>query len=693
MWVVLCAGLLSGARAAVRFDVFVGYDGVVPEASWFPVVCEIANEGPSFNATVEFTAGYQGQARLMAVELPTGTVKRFVMPVFSTGRYQYHWTARLLDEHEKVRAELQGRQDQVDWGIPLAGAMTRVGGGQPVLPEIKPKNVNVRAKVARLLPDLFPDNPISLEGLSTIYLNSERALELKVGQVNALLSWLHSGGHLIVGVEAVTHVTGNAWLRKLMPCDLNDVATLERHPQLQEWVRDSRRVDGAEYSYLSPTTPEARRKAGRASDPFAGLSVDAKFEQEPLPVLTGRLRDGRVMVGPEGTPLAITARRGRGQITALLFSPEREPFVSWKNRPYFWAKMTALPPELLTSDQYNRQSWQSLDGVFGAMIDSRQVRKLPVGWLLLLLVAYLLVIGPLDQFWLKKMNKQMLTWLTFPAYVACFSVLIYFIGYKLRAGESEWNELHVVDVMPFGEQADWRGHTYASVYSPVNAKYPLGTDLAVATLRGEFLGNYGGGQEASRATVQQKGNSFQAEIAVPVWTSQLYVGEWWRQDATPLSVSVTGQGSQWVVQVENRLDRPLAHAALVVQGTVLELGALPGRQTKSFQFKKDGGSSLQSFLQRHANNFSAAIQTRQAAFGDNRVQIQNIPFSTMAASFVSQSPQETAQHQPNPYMGNPSGSFITTPGQDLTAFIERGDAVLLAWASDYAPIKPMHRFS
>src|SRR5262249_35738402 len=119
----LCAGLLSSAFAAVRFDVFVGYDGVVPEASWFPVVGEIDNQGPSFNAVVEFTAGYQTQARLMAVELPSGTVKRFVMPVFSTGRYQYHWTARLLDEHAKVRAEQQGRQDEVDWGIPLAGAM------------------------------------------------------------------------------------------------------------------------------------------------------------------------------------------------------------------------------------------------------------------------------------------------------------------------------------------------------------------------------------------------------------------------------------------------------------------------------------------------------------------------------------------------------------------------------------------
>ena len=100
--------------------------------------------------------------------------------------------------------------------------------------------------------------------------------------------------------------------------------------------------------------------------------------------------------------------------------------------------MVELPPDLLVSERLNYRSYfQSLDSAFGAMIDSKQVRKLPVGWLLLLLLAYLAVIGPLDHYWLKKLNKQMLTWLTFPAYVALFSLLIYLIGYKLRAGESE----------------------------------------------------------------------------------------------------------------------------------------------------------------------------------------------------------------------------------------------------------------
>src|SRR5204862_1986935 len=160
---------------------------------------------------------------------------------------------------------------------------------------------------------------------------------------------------------------------------------------------------------------------------------------------------------------------------------------------------------LYASSDYNAGYGQSADGIFGAMIDSRQVHKLPIGWLLLLLIVYLVIIGPLDQWWLKRINKPMLTWITFPCYVVLFSLLIYFIGYKLRAGESEWNELHLVDVLLNGDRAELRGKTYASIYSPSNQKYLLAGPQKVATFRGEFAGSWEGGADGAKATIRQDG--------------------------------------------------------------------------------------------------------------------------------------------------------------------------------------------
>ena len=153
------------------------------------------------------------------------------------------------------------------------------------------------------------------------------------------------------------------------------------------------------------------------------------------------------------------------------------------------------------------------------MIDSRQVHKLPVEWLLLLLLVYLAVIGPLDQYWLKRIGRPMLTWITFPTYVVLFSLLIYFIGHKLRAGESEWNELHVVDILPNGERAELRGQTYASVYSPANQKYTSKAGRssprsAASSLAGSAADSPASGSASgSRATASKRKSSCRSGAA------------------------------------------------------------------------------------------------------------------------------------------------------------------------------------
>src|SRR5438067_1423995 len=518
---VVCFGLTASVRAALQFDVFIGYggqptgfDGIVREAGWFPVAVEVQNDGPPFNAAFELSSSQMGggQTRRIVVELPTNTRKRFVIPAFAGSAAYSTWDARLVDERGKVRAYKNGlRPRALAWESILLGATPRTFGGLPKLPELKNNNNRspMQPLVARLPVEQFPDTPIALESLDAIYLNSEKALELKVNQAAALLAWLHEGGHLIIGVEQPGDINATPWLRPLLPCELSGVASLKSGREIVQWLsagdtQDADAFRSGQRSNQRYRTVGVSRPAGPVAYPSAWLTPEPEFEEVEFPVATGNLRDGQAALSLQGTPLIVSARRGRGEITVLLFSPEREPFRSWKNREWFWAKLLSVPPNWYGPEYLNTYGGMSVDGVFGAMIDSRQVRKLPVQWLLLLLVVYLLVIGPLDQYCLKRANKQMLTWITFPLYVALFSLLIYYIGYRLRAGETEWNELHLVDILPHGESAEWRGRTYASIYSPINARYKVAGEQPQATLRGEFMSSWGGGQESSRADVLQR---------------------------------------------------------------------------------------------------------------------------------------------------------------------------------------------
>ena len=404
-----------------------------------------------------------------------------------------------------------------------------------------------------------------------------------------------------------------------------------------------------------------------------------------MQVAVGQVREGQVEAGGEAGPLIVTANRGRGRVTALMFSPEREPVRSWKNLPVFWAKLTDVPGTWYgTKDMGMRGGGWGSDGIFGAMIDSRQVHKLPVSWLLLLLLVYLVVIGPFDQYWLKRIGKPMLTWITFPCYVVIFSLVIYVIGYKLRAGESEWNDLHVVDVFQNGETAELRGRTYSSVYSPSNQRYTVEGKQKYATFRGEFAGLWGGGASSEKAAVLQNGDSYKAEVFVPVWASELFVSDWWQSAGMPLTVRAQVQGDGWQVRVENHTDRNLTNLQFVIEDRIFSLGALGPEETKTFPVPRGQGRVLRQFVSEQGNGFQGAVMSRQRALGATASgQIEDRASAAMAVSFLSQLGQQA----------NYQSGFITPPGLELSPVLEQGGAVLLAWAPDYSPTAPIYQFS
>lgn len=689
----------TSLRAALQFDVFIGYDGLVREASWTPFVCELKNDDAPIKGFIEIAPGSfgKGQTYQVPIELPTGTMKRITIPVFSPGRYVTTWNVRLVNERGKIIVEKPGERArrQVGWEIPLLGSLARTAAGAPALRPILRDQAEAQPAAVRIQPAIFPDNPIVLEGLNAIYVSSEVVPALRSSQVNAILAWMNAGGHLIVGVEQVSDVTASPWLRTVLPVEPKDMKTIAAHTEFQSWLESpldyqSQLVPQVSSQMISPgvrrtTRPAREALEGASADaPFAGLPDDTQFELADLPVVTGNLRDGRPVVTCGGVPVIVTAERGRGRITALMFSPEREPFKSWKNLSTFWARLAEVPGLLYVSTDYFQGLGQSPDGIFGAMIDSRQVHKLPLGWLLLLLVIYLAVIGPFDQWWLKRIGKPMLTWITFPCYVALFSLLIYFIGYKLRSGESEYNELHLVDVLRTGDKAELRGRTYASIYSPNNAKFSLIGRQKYATLRGEFL-NYGT-EVAERGLIQQQGDSFKAEVFVPVWTSQLYLCDWWQGAAMPFDVTMRAAADGWLVAIKNNTKQAVKAAHLVLESQIFELGEVTPGQTRSFSIAREQGISLSQYVQGNGGaTFAHVVQRRQNAFGGSKSgRLENVPAAAVVASFLSQM---------RPDSGQGYYSFIQPPGLDLGAYVQRGGAVLLAWSPDERPTPPLNQFT
>jgi len=689
LWLALCAALLwlvpFSAHAApkdnLQFDLFLGFSSAneMREGGWSPVIFEIENDGPTFTGTIELSGGdfNAGQSRFTTVELPTNTRKRVLMTAYGS---QYgQWNARLLDERKRVRAERLSIQPRVvnSDGI-LLGCLPMTFAGMPGFPELKNPQ-DQRLVAARMETAHFPDSPLPLEGLDALYLNSGKVTDIRPPQAMALVNWVRGGGRLILAVEQLSDVNGTPWLQQFLPMEFTDVRNQKVDEALSSWLTGPLRT------YTRPvmkrlTNPASQNHFVTEDHVYRRQPSDNSLGNSTMAVATGTLRDAVVLAQAGDVPLIVQAPRGKGSVTVLTFSPEREPFKSWKNRTWFWARMLEAPSAWFETEQYGYGGW-SVDEVFGALIDSRQVRKLPVGWLLALLVVYLIVIGPLDQYWLKKINRQMLTWITFPAYVALFSLLIWYIGYRLRAGETEWNELHVVDVLPRGDQADFRGRTFASIYSSINSWYALKSDQAVSAVRGEVVQMSRGGQSGSGFRATQTGSGYRADIYVPVWSSLLYVCDWMQPDSMPFMARHDRDSNK--LTVENFLGVPLNDIRAVIDSKVYAVGNLKPNEKREIDLQEAGSQSLNQFVMQTAGGFPAAVESRRSQFGGgNQGRIENRALTATVASFIGEL-NLTYDHR----------GFTAPAGFDLSPQARRGDTILLAFAPNHSFTKPINDFT
>lgn len=695
LWVVLFLLQLSSFRghaAGLQFDVFPGYGDVLRQNHWCPFTFELHHEGPGFSGFIRLRDPGSNFSQSIPIELPTNTRKRVVMPVYYQGGNIYNWVAELVTASGDVleeRSQFSGQQEVTPSGFVL-GSVSRSISGQPELPE-EPARSPYLPLVGRVLAEHFPDQPLSLEGLNAIYLHAAAADKMEIPQARALNAWLAQGGHLIVAMDEPAEVTAVPWLGSLMPFVPTGVSSITWDGTFESWIRNP-----SLKSYPAPTCDpdlidqnqyrQSNARADSLENRYTRVRSDDQVDAAPMPIVLGRVTDGTVLAEQNGIPLIIHAVRGRGQVTVLTFSPEREPIKSWENKPWFWAKLSGIPGRWFEVGNRNSYGGEGVDGLFGSMIESRQIRKLPVEWLMLMLVVYLLFIGPIDRIILKKLNKQMWTWVTFPAYVALFSGLIYYIGFKLRAGDSEWNELHVVDVIPFGQESMARGRTYGTLYSPVTAQYELRSQRNLGSLRMEATGLWRGSQGGNRQSEMLKmSDGFAAGVSVAVWTSRLFISDWYdtlQNNVLEAQVS-SSNGEPAMLTVRNMVPYAFDRLRLMIGDKVYDLDGLPQGPSASqtFDLTQTKSVYLRDFLRNHSSNFRPALDSRLRALG--HTYRLNKPFEASSVISMMGSIYKLAGNGQN---------FIYQSNLDLTRHIESDKAVLLAWSESDLGMQALNTF-
>lgn len=297
----------------------------------------------------------------------------------------------------------------------------------------------------------------------------EPLLNEREGRKEALAEWVRRGGRLVV-----TAGSNHDMVAKL----LSQMAMTER-VAITGAVPDVTRLRAVE-TWAGPGNQDERKLENRPLK-------DGKVP--PIPVAKLEVKPGKdvqrllpARKDEEGPLLIVRFPHGLGQVTLVAFDVDKLPFSAWAGQADFWTQLRAsvAPPVQARPDANPHMNQQPGDLAAQLQNNLETPPDVPVisfGWVALFIFIYILIVGPLDYFFLKKVVKRLeLTWITFPTVVLVISAVAYFAAYSIKGNDQKISKVDVIDFDPSSGQV--YGHSFFTIFSPRIQHYTIGVQPA-----------------------------------------------------------------------------------------------------------------------------------------------------------------------------------------------------------------------
>ena len=191
-------------------------------------------------------------------------------------------------------------------------------------------------------------------------------------------------------------------------------------------------------------------------------------------------------------------------------------------------------------------------------------------WLILIVGAYLFVIGPFDFFVTKKLKKPGLTWAIFLVGIIAFSVISYAYTNFINIGEMRTVMAQIVDVDT--ERGIARGNGMLWVYSAKNSTYELSPDMENVHLSG-YESAQGVGRLAAVDIANGKNSNIKTRI--PIFSSKDFDMSWYMD--WPHDFSIKRDGKTLTIDEPDELN--ISSVCLVSEQKVSYLKNVSGKWT------------------------------------------------------------------------------------------------------------------
>jgi hypothetical protein len=437
----------SAARAAdgVTMTARVLLQGHTRIGSWMAIEVRVKNDGPAITGELRLQAGTEGGTRFAtAADLPTTSDKTFVLhaqpPSFG-------------GELEVVLAGAGGIVARQKMAVTVHDATQTIVGVVAERPAGIAGNLNLpqaqnAAPASAIVPLAVGDLPSRIEAwsaLDRLVWQDVDSATLTADQIASLRSWIALGGRLVI-------VGGTA-----------GIGSLAGFPDDILPYRPTATVDVA---------PEA----------ISNLLGSLPSSAADVPAMSGELVRGQALARSGDRVVAAETRYGSGAVTIIGFDPAAGWIGESKAAEGLWrsvlpARSNAGPA--ITSDQTLLQAINNLPSL----------ALPPIGGLLLLLLGYIALIGPINYVVLRRLDRREWAWITMPALIIGFAVGAYAFGSALRGSSVIVNEVAIVRGAP--DATEGAAQVYLGVFSPARGTYQVairGGALLSSPISGDAFG-------------------------------------------------------------------------------------------------------------------------------------------------------------------------------------------------------------
>jgi hypothetical protein len=434
-----------GAQAAtnpVSITVNVGYKGLVKAQQWMPVTVDVTNKGQDVNGTVEVTTGINtngpplGSVIYQAhVSVPSGATKH-LKTYLVEDQAPTTVSARIV-QNGQVLASADAQTNTA--ATVLIGVLSDQTTALDNFAAVHPGGL--AASVAHLSLEDVSDSPILLRAFDLIAIDNFATDSLTSAQRGALTDYVQNGGALLLGTGASWRKTLAGVSSTLLPASIDGTTTLN-------FASATDNLSGVEIA-TGTVTPGSNAWLAEGSRPLlaeklvgSGIVTLATFDWNQSPVAGSAEADTLL----------------RQVLVRTLFSAGAAQGMFFNKGGGF-----GIGGSGSTAERSNAVS-QALNSLPALDLPSLLV----IG---ILVLAYVLIVGPINYFVLRALNHRALAWVTVPLIAIVASAGAFGTGLFTKGRSVQTNQVSIIHLEPGWDHA--YVESYMGVVTPTRGDYQV----------------------------------------------------------------------------------------------------------------------------------------------------------------------------------------------------------------------------